>query len=462
MTTSLHGLVWAPIVAACWCQPGAFAQTRAVGSDVQAIVELEEVVTTYVAANNGAGPLWCFGSTVIARDGEEVFLSSIETGKDVPPLCNCRWQLWHRGIDGWKLVQNEEQYRQREPCPIAALPGGSVFLSVNPSTEPAGTKYGPCRPLVLRFDRKNLAATPKTEKPAFANGTYFTDHSYRGFGADGASGELLLLNVNAKTAKYFVSHRDRQGVWHERGTIGFPIRGAYPEVALRNGAAHVLAIGDIVEPNEEWRKLKAEKTKATWDYVFRRLFYTYTPAIGAKPFTEPLEVETVDATGGHITNLDLFIDAAGRAHLLYLRLPYANAIIREKCFPKAESNAYLEYAVIKDGEVISRRTLAETPKDGKSLTPGYARFHVGSGEKLYVVAYGSMNDEAGKSFSDNFLAAPPSGNDKPVFKRLNLNHPLSNFMTNTPRGGSKPGDVIDLHGTGADPLTLRYARIRLK
>ena len=67
------------------------------------------------------------------------------------------------------------------------------------------------------------------------------DHSYRGFGADGATGELLLLNVNAKTAKYFLSHRDRDGKWNARGTIGFPIRGAYPQVALRNGAAHVLA-----------------------------------------------------------------------------------------------------------------------------------------------------------------------------------------------------------------------------
>ena len=450
------------ILASCCVLPTMIAPTRAFGDTAQAVVEVEDVVTSCTPANNGAGPTWCYGSTVIARDGEEVFLSSIETGKDVPPLCNCRWQLWHRTDDGWKLVQHEQPYRQREPCPIAVIPGGPVFLSVNPSTEPPGVKYGPCKPLVLQFNRKKLTAAPKVEEPVFAEGTYFTDHSYRGFGVDGTTGELLLLNVNAQTAAYFVSHRDRQGEWHQRGTIHYPIRGAYPQVALRKGAAHVLAIGDIVEPNEEWRKLKAEKTGAKWDYVFRRLFYTYTPALENKPFAEPIEVANVDNTGGHITNLDLFIDAAGNAHLLYLVQPYANAIIREKYFPQSEANAYLEYAVIKDGQVLSRRTLAETSKDGKKLTPNYARFHVGPDEKLYVVASGSMNDKDGKPHSDNYIAPLQEGIGKLAFRPLGMKHPLHIYFTNTPRGGSKPGDIIDLHGLGADGTNLRYARIRLR
>ena len=39
-----------------------------------------------------------------------------------------------------------------------------------------------------------------------------------------------------------------------------PIRACYPQVALRDRAAHVLAIGDIVEPNEAWRAHKKEAT----------------------------------------------------------------------------------------------------------------------------------------------------------------------------------------------------------
>ena len=68
-------------------------------------VRAEEVVTEYLPAGNGAGPLWCYGSTVIARIGDDVYLSVIETGKDVPLLCNTRWQLWHRGPEGWKLLR---------------------------------------------------------------------------------------------------------------------------------------------------------------------------------------------------------------------------------------------------------------------------------------------------------------------------------------------------------------------
>jgi len=431
-------------------------------ADVQPVVEVEEVVTRYTSANNGAGPLWCYGSTAIARDGSEVFLSCIETGKDVPPLCNCCWQLWQRGPGGWKIVQHENEYRQREPCPIAVIPGGPVFLSVNPSTQPPGVHYGLCRPLVLQFGRKDLAAPPKQEEPAFAEGTYFTDHSYRGFAADGLTGELLLLNVHAKNKEYYVSYRDVQNGWHARGTISFPIRGAYPQVALRQGAAHVLAVGDIVEPVEEWRKLKLEKTGSKWDYVFRRLFYTYTPDIAKKPFAEPLQVETVDNTGGHITNLDLFIDARGAAHLLYLKQPYANQVIREKFFPEAANTAHLEYVVVQEGKVVGRRTLAATSSNAGDLTPAYARFHVGAGEKLYAIAAGSMADEKGKPVFGDFLAPVPSGGGKPAFTRIALHKPLSNFFTNTPRGGSKPGDLIDLHGVAADPLELRYVRIRLR
>ena len=79
------------IVCCLYC----FSQISAADADgkeqsVRCTVEVEEVVTSYTPANNGAGPLWCYGSTVIARQGGDVFLSVIETGEDIPPLCNTR------------------------------------------------------------------------------------------------------------------------------------------------------------------------------------------------------------------------------------------------------------------------------------------------------------------------------------------------------------------------------------
>jgi hypothetical protein len=230
---------------------------KAIG-DIRFVVEAEDVVTKYTSANNGAGPLWCYGSTVIARKGNDVYLSIIETGKDVPLLCNTRWQLWHRSADGWKIAQSEKEYRQREPCPIGIFHKGAVFLSVNPSIEPPGVKYGRCRPLVLEFNPEAIASVAKVHQPVWADGTYFTDHSYRGFAADGAKGELLLLNINAQTGDQFFSYCDSKGKWHQKGKIKFPIRSCYPQVGLRDRTVAVMAIGDIVEPVEEWQKLKFE------------------------------------------------------------------------------------------------------------------------------------------------------------------------------------------------------------
>ena len=429
--------------------------------DVRCTVEVEEVVTRYTPANNGAGPMWCYGSTVIARQGSEVFLSVIETGEDIPPLCNTRWQLWHRSAGGWKLEQSEKEYRQREPCPLAVFQKGPVFLSVNPSTEPTGTKYGPCKPLVLEFDPASPAESAKTHQPAWAEGTYFTDHSYRGFAADGANGELLLLNINAKTSEQFVSYRDSSGKWHAKGTISFPIRSCYPQVALRDGSAHVMAIGDIVEPVAEWRKLKYEKLKRDWDYVFRRLFYTYTDNIRSAGFCEPIEIDTVEKTCGHIRNLDLYIDETGAAHLLYTRQPHQYDFIRDKYFPSETMSVFLEHVIVKDGKVLSRHTLAERSCEPTGFEPSFGRFHISGKGELYVIAAGTKV-ENGKRTSGNFLARIPAGKNKPKFELIELKHPFGNFFTNTPRGGSQLSDIIDIFGIADDGPNLRYARIHIE
>ncbi|MBP7937442.1 MAG: hypothetical protein KA354_22595 [Phycisphaerae bacterium] len=423
------------------------------------VVETEEVVTSYVPANNGAGPSWCYGSTIVARQDDVVFASMIETGKDVPPLCNTRWQLWRRDAAGWKLVQHEGFYRQREPCPIGVFRGGPVFLSVNPSTEPPGTQYGACHPLVLQFDVRKPGAKPVELEPVWAVGTHFTDHSYRGFAADGESGELLLLNINARSGEQFVSHRDRKGAWHARGTIRFPIRSCYPQVALRGGAAHVLAIGDIVEPNEEWRRLKLEKTGSKWDYVFRRLFYAFTPDLSAEPFSEPIEVDSVEKTAGHMTNLDLHVDSVGAAHLLYLKRPHQYAFLRDKYFPGQPMVNLLEYVIIRDGKVALRRTLAGAHSDGGGADPLYARFHVVSDQRLGVIVAGTGTGVGGRPVFANWWGPIGSGDGAVELVQVEMRAPMRSYFTATPRGGSRPSRILDLFGTADDSLQFRYARV---
>ncbi len=443
-----------------WLMIGCLAIMAGGVSAAKPVVDVEEVVTSYTSADNGAGPMWCYGSTVIARIGNDVFLSVIETGKDVLPLCNTRWQLWTRPGNGpWKLVRQEQEYRQREPCPIGVDPAGKVFLSVNPSTQPPGTMYGPCRPLVLEFNAEDPAAAFVSKEPAWAPGTKFTDHSYRGFSADGNNGELLLLNIHSETGDQFVSHRNQQGQWQAKGSIHFPIRSCYPQVLLKDKSAHAMAIGDIVEPNEQWRKLKFEKTQRQWDYVFRRLFYTWTPDIEKIPFAEPIEIDSVEKTAGHITNLDLYVDDAGTVQALYLRQPHQYDFIRDTYFPGEKMTVTLETLTIRDGKIIGKQTMAERTDKG-GLRPSYGRFHADAAGKLWIIAAGWMQKDGKDSFG-NFLL-DPDAKDAAAIQPIAMEHPFHSFFTATPRGGSQPSDTIDLFGIADDNPNLRYARIQLK
>jgi hypothetical protein len=442
----LLGYLLAAILVAGFC-PAARALPAA---------DIEEVIARPEPANNGAGPLWCYGSPLIVRDGERVFASVIETGKDVPPLCNTRWQLWKRDAAGWKVIAAEQQFRQREPCPIGLFPGGPVFLSVNPSTQPPGTHYGPCQPQVLQFE----PGDDRVDVPAWAAGTHFTDHSYRGFAVDGSRRELLLLNINATTGDQFVSHRGRDGQWRARGTIHFPIRSCYPQVALAGGAAHVMAIGDIVEPVAEWRKLKKEVLKQDWDYVFRRLFYAWTPDISGGTFAEPIEIDNLDATAGAISNLDMLIDPDGACHLLYLRRPHQYEFMRDKYWPGEPMTWHLVHVVVREGRVVVRETLAETRPRGSGIEPHFARFHRVSDGTICVIVSGASMTDGSYGRLMNFVGRLTPGR-QPHFEPIELKNPFTTFFTNTTRGGSPPSDTLDLFGISTDSPNLRYARVRL-
>ncbi len=325
--------------------------------DFLPIVEVEEIITTCEPPGNGAGPFWCYGSPLIVRLGDEVFVSAMETGENIPLLCNTRWRLFRkRNVNNWEMIQASDKFNEREPCPLVCFPDEKVFLSVNPSTQPPGTKYGNCSPHLIEFIINDSLFEMKQINPIWDEGTFFTDHSYRGIAADGIRKEILLLNINAQTSEQFWSFYEN-GNWTQYGRISFPIRACYPQVALKDRSAHVLAIGDIVEPVDEWRNYKFEKTGSGWDYVFRRLFYTWTPDMKKSDFMEPIEVDNLEKTAGHIANLDLWIDGDGKAHILYLRRTVQSSLMRDKFFPDVPINVSLEYVIIDKGKITDKITL---------------------------------------------------------------------------------------------------------
>jgi len=420
----------------------------------------EETVATCLSPNNGAGPLWCYGAPLVFRSGDSVFVSVMETGEGVEPLCNTRWRVFHRGQQGWRLVRAAEGYRLREPSPLAGLPEGPLFLSITPSTEPPGTQYGRCETQLLVFDLRDLAKMPEVEKPKWSGDPYFTDHSYRGFAADGVRRELLWLNIDAKTSVQHWSFRDAEGYWTRQGGISFPVRACYPQVALSNRSAHVLAIGDIVEPIEEWREYKFAQSGRSWDYVFRRLFYAYTSDVTQRDFGDPLEIDTVESSAGHITNLDLWIGPDGSAHVLYLKSNVQSAVMRDRYSPGLPILRTLEYTVLKEGKIVKRETLLVGGEVESEMDPGYGRFHATADGRLWAVCSATKRSDTASAPTLFLMQVfPERDRDHPV--EVTLQDPFSVFFTATERGGSRPSNTLDLFGIGRDGQTLQYAEVQL-
>ena len=226
-------------------------------AELQLSIDIEEDVYSFDSPNNGSGPLWCYGSTQIARLGDQLFVSQMETGEGVPLLCNTRWRLLRRSASGWEMLAEDDRYRQREPCPIAVIPPGYLYLYVNDSTEPPGTKYGLCEPYLWKFsfDGGELSR-PIALKPQWRGEAHYTDHSYRGFAADAFSKRVLMLNIDATTSVLNACMMSETGNTLARGAASYPIRSCYPQVMIQGDAVHILAIGDIVEPVKEWREYK--------------------------------------------------------------------------------------------------------------------------------------------------------------------------------------------------------------
>lgn len=455
------------------CFPGVFTPTltTAAKSTAGPIVEIEEDVYSYEAADNGAGPMWCHGSTCLVRIGDNVFASGLETLRDAKPLNNCRWMLFHRGRSRWKKVCFDPSGRTREPCPLAGFSDGRLFLSANPTLSTDPNAYsGPARPEILQFAVENPVSPVRTMIPVWSGQPRFTEHSYRSFAADGPNQELILFqNIGYTHAEW--AFLDRRGKWSAHGRLKWPwgaeydkpqpIRVCYPNVALKDREVHFCGVSDIIEPNPKWRAFKKEITGRNWDYDFRRLFYTWSPDITKGRFKPWVEIASREKTCGWITPGDLWPAPNGNVHIIWAERALDERL-REKFFPEEKQSHSLNYAVIRDGDVMLRRTLL-TAEEGKSNErPGRGRFHVTADNRLFVFFYVNGTGANGKRVSENrLLEILPSGM---VGKsgRVPLKKPFTNFFTATTRAGTLPSNTLELLGIqeGAR-ATISYARIKL-
>ena len=441
------------------------------------VVEVEEDVYSYEPADNGAAPTWCFGSTCLVRIGDDVFASGLETLKGVPRLNNVRWTLYKRGRDGWALQQVDEKDRTREPCPLACFPGGPLFMSVNPTLVTDRTKEGggPARPEILEFSPADTKAPFKTILPIWDGKPAFTEHSYRTFAADGASGELVLFQ-NIGTSHSEWAFRDREGRWIAKGKLLWPkrenpkhapynstrARANYPNVVLRNRAVHFCGGSAF----NKWARVqdKPELMGRKWGSRWRRLHYTWTPDVTKQPFAKWLVLASTEATGGWLFPGDMWVGPDGTAHVVWSEHPI-HGKLREEHFPDIQRTWAYKYAQVRDGKVIVRRTLMEGGEGASSELPGgmgFPRLQITPDGRRFLFYYVHGKDAAGKKLSENrlmeLLADGTTG--KPV--RVPLEHPFTACFTATPRGGSAPSSTLDILGTRTGARhTISYACVQL-
>lgn len=443
----------------------------ACAAELKPIVEIEEDVYSYTNAGNGAGPMWCHGSTCLVRVGKRVFASGIETVPGAKPLTNCRWMLFERRAKGWEQVRLDTDGRTREPAPLAAFQRGSVFLSANPTLghgdEPNG---GPARPDVFEFKARDPTAAPKSLLPVWQGEPKFTEHSYRSFAADGAAGELILFqNIGYTHAEW--TFRDRRGTWRAQGQIKWPwgaeydkpepIRVCYPNVALRNRAVYFCGVSDVVEPYQAWRDFKRQLTGQQWDYDFRRLFFTWTPDITKKPFAGWIEIASCDKTCGWISPGDLYVADNGDVHLVWSERAIDERL-RAKFFPEAKQRHSLNYALVREGKVVLRKTIEESSEDKPGIIGSGARFQITPEHRFFVIYYAGGTDSGGKSVAENRVRELLADGNLTPSVRLPLEKAFSQYFTATIRGGSAPSRTLEMLGPRqGSGNTISYARVRL-
>lgn len=435
------------------------------------VVEIEEDVYSYEPANNGAGPMWCSGSTSLVRIGQNIYATGLETLKNAQPLNNCRWMLFKRGPSGWEKLHMDEHGRTREPSPIVGFSDGNLFVSANPTlgtgTEPNG---GPARPEIIQFSVDHPERSRETIFPIWEGTPRFSEHSYRSFAADGMNQEMIIFqNIGYTHAEW--SFRDRKGNWSSQGKLKWPwgdeydkpqpIRICYPNVALNGRAVYFCGVSDIIEPYNTWRAFKKELTGNNWDYDFRRLFLAWTPDISNVEFSDWLEISSRDKTAGWISPGDLWVSPEGAAHIVWTERAIDERL-KAKFFPSAEQSHSLNYAVVRDGKVALRRTLLVSQKGGSQEVPSRCRLQVTSDNRLFVIYYVNGRNSDGQSVAENRVMEIFSDGGTSSASRVPLKNPFANFFTATVRAGSPAGKTLELLGQQiGKPRTISYAKIRL-
>lgn len=421
--------------------------------------------------NNGSSPNWNFGSPMIVRQGEEVWFSLSRPVERIPPYANTTWKIYRRTKSGWEVILEAPESREREPCPLVRLNDYTLAVFTNPKvsfnrfrTENRAVLWN-SRPYLLAFGSASDIPEPFEIDPVFSGNPVLREHTYRAIGVDPKSSEVLVLVQDPESELYHPSFLDSEGQWHPKPPMAFKQRSLYANVFIRDRAAHVLATSDIQEPVPEWRAAKYREFQRHWDYAYRNMVYTWSEDVVAKGFREPILVESIADRPGHLRNLDLLVDEAGDVHVLYRKQVFQYGFLRDEFFPGEPMEASIGYARIRDGKVLLKTDVVtglmepDLSLKGGVGEPTWGRLHqLADGA---IVAIYSLWKDGEKS---TWIARIDEEGKAVEPVKVPLEHPVGSvFFTNTMRGGSEPGNRIDLLEItwGEEAHEVRYAEIEV-
>ena len=316
---------------------------------------------------SGSDLMWNKGTSSIALEQEQLYLVLPEVAKDRQPLCNIRWKIFHKKVNAahWNDLRAGTSFDEREPFPLGIL-NDKLLLSTNPAISIRRKRENGLESCYTRPELR-LLDPDGTDKakifPTWDNEYQFFEHSYRGMAIDRESSTIFITQqapYNTEQYGQAWCWIDSTGKTLKNGLFRFPQRGCYPVISLHNGGVAAFFDSDIVEPNEEHRKLKFAMTHNDWDYVFRNIYMFTTPDLRKEDFGECVKIASVEDYAGSIRVLDAWCAPDNSYFVLYHKISTYWPFIRDRFFPGKPIEISLELAQIRDGKVISTKSLIKS------------------------------------------------------------------------------------------------------
>ena len=174
-----------------------------------------------------------------------------------------------------------------------------------------------------------------------------------------------------------------------------------------------------------------------------------------------MEIASRDKTCGWISPGDLWLGPDGAVHLVWTERALDERL-RVKFFPEAKQSHAVNYAVVREGKVVLRRTLmlAEEGKPGETGSSPRFQGHAGQPAVCHLLR------ERARGRRQSGFGEPPDrdipGGEFGSPVKVPFTKPFTAYFTATVRGGSPASKTLEVLGERQGLAgTMSYASVRL-